>query len=57
MAGKMIHRAFLLRFIVMCSCLNVVVTVNECKKIDDCSCSTDGGEISLRKLAETGKPR
>jgi len=41
----------------MCSCLNVVVTVNECKKIDDCSCSTDGGEISLRKLAETGKPR
>jgi len=41
----------------MCSCLNVVVTVKECKKIDDCSCSTDEGEISLRKLAETGKPR
>ncbi|KAJ7384164.1 hypothetical protein OS493_023493 [Desmophyllum pertusum] len=35
-----------------------VLSVKECKKIDSCSCSTDEGEISLKKLAGTdGKPR
>ena len=59
MADQMIvnQATFLVKCIVICLCLKSVLTLKECKRIDDCSCSTDEGEISLKKLAATGKPR
>ena len=52
----MIH--LVLRCIVICSLSKFVLSVKECKKIDQCSCATDEVEISLKKLAGTeGKPR
>ena len=44
-------------FIAIFSCSKFSLSYKECKKIDDCSCLTDEGEISLKKLAETGTPR
>jgi len=35
----------------------VLAYYNKCERIDACSCSTDGGEINLWKLAGSGKPR
>ena len=52
MADQMIH--LVLRFIAVWSLSKFVLSVKECKKIDQCSCSTDEGEISLKKLAGTG---
>ena len=59
MAVQMIvnHATFLVKCIVIYLCLKSVLALKECKKIDVCSCSTDEGEISLKKLAATGKPR
>ncbi|CAH3175208.1 unnamed protein product [Porites lobata] len=44
-------------FIVVFTCWKFSLSYKECKKIDDCSCLTDEGEVSLKKLAETGTPR
>ncbi|XP_020625067.1 uncharacterized protein LOC110062482 [Orbicella faveolata] len=56
MTEKMI--VVVLRCFVFCICLiSVVPAFKECKKIDQCSCSTDEGIISLWKLAGTDKPR
>ena len=56
MAGRMIY--FTLQCIAISSLSMFVLSVKECKKIDSCSCSTDEGEISLKKLAGTGgKPK
>ena len=44
-------------FIAIFSCSKFSLCYKECKEIDDCSCLTDEGEISLKKLAETGTPR
>lgn len=60
MAGEGLARArvhVLGLFIVVFSCWKFSLSYKECKKIDDCSCLTDEGEVSLKKLAETGKPR
>ncbi|CAH3032886.1 unnamed protein product [Porites evermanni] len=56
MAGRVWQRYFVHVFVVS-SCTDFVSTYSECKKIDACSCSTDKGEISLKNLARTGKPR
>ena len=45
------------RSIFFFSCLKLVLTVKECKKVDQCRCLTDEGEINLWELAGTGKPR
>lgn len=51
------HLMFI-RCIAICSLSKFVLSVKECKKIDQCSCATDEGEISLKKLAGTdGKAR
>ncbi|KAL9966511.1 hypothetical protein ACROYT_G024596 [Oculina patagonica] len=56
MAAHMIHLT--LQCIAICFLSKFVISVKECKKIDQCRCSTDEGEISLKKLAGTGgKPR
>jgi len=52
MAAQMTH--LLLRCIAICLLSKFVFSVKECKKIDHCSCATDEGEISLRKLTGTG---
>ena len=52
MAAQMIH--LVLRCTSICLLLKFVLSVKECKKIDQCSCATDEGEISLKKLAGTG---
>ena len=53
----MIHLTYV--GLAICSLSGSVLShVKECKKIDSCRCSTDEGEIDLRKLAGTdGKPR
>ena len=56
MAAQMTH--FVLRCIAICSLSKFVLSAKECKRIDQCSCATDEGEISLKELAGTGgKPR
>ena len=58
MAGKVWQGyMYVVLFIVVFSYSKFSLSYKECKKIDDCSCLTDEGEISLKKLAETGKPR
>ena len=52
MAAQMTH--LVLRCIAICLLSKFVLSVKECKKVDHCSCATDEGEISLRKLAGTG---
>ena len=52
MAAQMIR--LVLRCIAICSLSKFVLSVKECKKIDQCSCATDEGEISLKKLAGAG---
>lgn len=57
MAGQMIFH-LTLQCLAICSLSKFVLSLKECKKIDQCRCSTDEGEISLKKLARTGgKPR
>ena len=52
----MIH--LVLQCIAICLVPKFVLSVKECKKIDQCTCATDEGEISLKKLAGTdGKAR
>ena len=51
MAAQMIH---LVLCIAICLLFKSVLSVKKCKKIDQCSCATDEGEISLKKLAGTG---
>ena len=56
MAGQMIQLT--LQFIAVCSLSKLILSVKECKKIDECRCSTDEGEINLQKVAGTGgEPR
>ena len=56
MAAQLIH--LVLRCIAIFLLPKLVLSVKECKKIDQCSCATDEGEISLKKLAGTdGKAR
>ena len=60
MAGKVwrgYRYMYFVLFIAIFSCSKFSLSYKECKKIDDCSCLTDEGEISLKKLAETGTPR
>ena len=60
MAGEGLARVrvhVLSLFIVVFTCWKFSLSYKECKKIDGCSCLTDEGEVSLKKLAETGTPR
>ena len=44
-------------FIPIFSCSKFSLCYKECKKIDDCSCLTDEGEISLKKTGRNGNTK